>query len=123
DLALEEVYGRRLELIRPHRRRIDELAERYVERLVPDAADVVAALRAEGIAVGIVSGGLLPAVLAVADALGVPHDAVAAVAVRFHADGSWAGFDTGSPLARSGGKCDVLRAWRPRLGPRVMMVG
>ncbi|HEX6133605.1 MAG TPA: HAD-IB family phosphatase [Longimicrobiales bacterium] len=122
-VPLEEVYGRRLELIRPDRRRVERLAREYVARLVPDAAEVAAALREEHVEVRILSGGLLPAVQAVADALGLAHEQVAAVAIRFGTDGSYAGFDEASPLARSGGKCDVLRAWRSRLGARVMMVG
>ncbi|HEX6307386.1 MAG TPA: HAD-IB family phosphatase [Longimicrobiales bacterium] len=123
DVALEEVYGRRLGLIRPGRRRLEELAREYVARLVPDAVEVAAALRDEHVEVRIVSGGLLPAVLAVGDALGLAREHVAAVAIDFAEDGSYAGYDETSPLARSGGKCDVLRAWRRRLGPRVMMIG
>lgn len=123
DMPLEEVYGRRLALIRPDVRRIEQLARDYVARLVPDAAGVVAALRAEGISVRIVSGGLLPAVLAVADAVNVSRDDVAAVGLRFDARGLYAGFDETSPLARSGGKCDVLAAWRDSDGSRTMLVG
>lgn len=123
ELPLESVYGRRLELIRPDRSQLDALAQLYVERLVPDAVEVVAALREEGITVRILSGGLLPAVLAVADALGIMEDDVAAVGVRFGLDGAYAGYDESSPLARSGGKCDVLAAWRAQLGVRAMLVG
>ena len=123
ELPLEAVYGRRLALIRPHRTRVEQLARDYVERLVPDAVGVVEALHAEGINVRIVSGGLLPAVLAVAEALNVARDDVAAVAIRFDASGSYAGFDETSPLARSRGKCDVLSAWRDRDGSRTMLVG
>lgn len=123
EMPLEAVYGRRLTLIRPDRRQVEHLAREYVERLVPDAAEVAAALRAEGISVRIVSGGLLPAVLAVADALQVSRDDVAAVAIRFDARGSYAGFDEASPLARSRGKCDVLAAWRESDGSRTMLVG
>lgn len=123
DMPLEAVYGRRLALIRPDRRRVAQLAHEYVERLVPDAAAVVAALRAEGIRVRIVSGGLLPAVLAVAEAVNVSRDDVAAVEIRFDASGSYAGFDEASPLARSRGKCDVLSAWRDDEGSRTMLVG
>lgn len=122
-LPLEAVYGRRLQLIRPDRERIERLAQQYVERLVPDAAAVVAALRSEGIAVRIVSGGLLPAVRAVADALEIGAVDVAAVAVHFDDAGRYAGFDEASPLARSGGKCDVLAAWRARGASRTMLVG
>lgn len=123
EVPLEAVYGRRLELIRPDRGSIARLARQYVERLVPDAAAVVAALRAEDITVRIVSGGLLPAVLAVADMLNIPRDDVAAVDIRFDAQGAYAGFDEASPLVRSRGKCDVLDAWRDASPARMMLVG
>lgn len=124
ELPLEAVYGRRLELIRPDARRIARLSRQYVQRLVPDGREVVAALQGEGIRVCIVSGGLLPAVLAVADALHIAHEDVAAVGIRFDDRGAYAGFDEESPLAQSRGKCDVLAAWRGRAdGERTMLIG
>lgn len=123
ELPLEAVYGRRLEMIRPDRAQVDALGRRYIEALVPDAVELMAALRAEGIEVRIMSGGLLPAVLAVAAALGVREDAVAAVGITFDGDGGYAGFDAASPLARAGGKLDVLRSWRADVSGRIMMVG
>ncbi|CAN5639728.1 phosphoserine phosphatase [soil metagenome] len=123
ELPLEAVYARRLELIRPDRSRIEALARQYVETLVPDARDVVRALHAEGIDVRIMSGGLLPAVRATADALGIAHDRVAAVGIRFAADGTYAGFDEAAPLARSGGKRETLLRWRQDIDGAVMMVG
>lgn len=123
EVPLEAVYGRRLELIRPDRAAIDALAEQYVERIVPDAAELVAALGFEGIDVRIMSGGLRPAVLAVARALGIADDRVAAVDIRFAADGSYAGFDHRSPLARAGGKRDVMQLWRQEIRGAAMMVG
>jgi phosphoserine phosphatase len=123
ELPLEAVYGRRLELIRPTRAQLDELARQYVERLVPDAAAVVEALGFEGIDVRIMSGGLLPAVLAVGDALGIPQHRVAAVGISFDTDGAYAGYDTRSPLARSGGKAEVMQHWRREIGGPVAMVG
>lgn len=122
-IPLEDVYGRRLALARPGKRDIDALAERYVRTLVPDARDVVSTLAREGIDVRIVSGGLRPAVLAVAHALGVPDDRVTAVDVRFDAGGGYLGFDEMSPLARSGGKRDVIAAWQPPVPRPAMLVG
>ena len=123
ELRLEEVYGRRLELIRPSRAQVEALGRLYVERLVPDARETVAALRAEGIAVRIVSGGLLPAVREVARAVGVPDEHVAAVDVTFDAGGAFAGWETGSPLACSLGKRTQLERWNGTLSRPVMMVG
>ena len=120
-IPLEEVYGRRLQLVQPTRARVEALGREYVARLVPDAADAVAALHAAGVEVRIISGGLLPAVLAVARAVGVDAGRVAAVDIRFNADGSYAGFDTTSALTMSGGKLTTIERWavdRP-----AMMVG
>jgi phosphoserine phosphatase len=122
ELRLEDVYGRRLELIRPSRAQIEALGRLYVERLVPDARETIAALRAEGIAVRIVSGGLLPAVRAVARAVGVPDEHVAAVDVWFDPRGAFAGWDSHSPLARSLGKRAQLEQWNGMPRP-VMIVG
>jgi hypothetical protein len=37
---------------------------------------------------------------------------VAAVDIHFDEDGGYRGFDEHSPLARSGGKREVMRLWR-----------
>lgn len=123
ELRLEEVYGQRLALVRPSRQRLAALGELYVERLVPDARETVAALQAEGMTVRIVSGGLLPAVMVVARALGVPDDHVAAVEVRFAPDGAYLGWDDASPLAYSMGKRSQLERWGSTLMQPVMIVG
>jgi phosphoserine phosphatase len=121
-IALEEVYGRRLEIVRPGRAAVEALGGRYVERLLPNAERVVRALRSLEKRVLIVSGGLLPAVRALGAALGLPEECVVAVAVRFDREGRYAGFDRTSPLARGGGKIEVLRGLR-RPGERLALVG
>jgi phosphoserine phosphatase len=118
---LEEVYGRRLALLRPDRERLAALARAYVAALVPGARELVRDLRALGKHVAIVSGGLLPAVRAVAAELGVPADAVHAVDVRLDARGAYAGFDASSPLARAGGKLEVVGALAERHGPLALV--
>ena len=113
-VALEEVFGRRLALLRPTRDDVARVGRRYVELLLPNTRELVRALRFLGKRVVIVSGGLLPAVRRVAQTLGVEE--VHAVDLSFDAGGAYAGFDQGSPLTRSGGKIDVLRAIGARLG-------
>jgi phosphoserine phosphatase len=121
EVPLEEVYGRRLELIRPTRERVGEVGRMYVDTLVPHAREVVEALRWLGKAVRILSGGLRPPVRAVAAELGLGPSDVAAVGITFREDGAYAGFERESPLARSGGKARVLRAWN--LPRPVLLVG
>jgi len=117
-VSLEEVYGRRLEIIRPTRVQVEELGRLYVKRLVPDAGDTVEALLHLRKAVRVISGGLRQPVAALAAELGIRAEHVEAVGVDFADDGSFAGFDSASPLARSGGKPIVIRGWslpRPAL--------
>jgi phosphoserine phosphatase len=122
-VPLEEVYGRRLELIRPGRADLDRVAEEYVRHLVPGAARVVTGLLQGGVDVRILSGGLAPAVRHLARYLGLGPESVAAVELYFTSEGAYAGFDQSSPLARAGGK----RRWVEEQGlalPRpVMLVG
>lgn len=123
EVPLEAVYGRRLAIVTPSRARLAALGRRYVAAMVEDAAIVVGALRGEGVEVRLVSGGLLPAILTLAGALGVAAAAVAAVDVHFDESGEYAGFDESSPLARAGGKLEVLREWGSALPRPVLLVG
>lgn len=123
EVALEEVYARRLELVRPTRDRVDALAAEYIAALVPDARELVAALRSEGWETRIASAGLRPAVVGVARELGIPAEHVAAVDIYFDEDGSYAGFDRDSMLTRSGGKADLLALWRERLPRPLVLIG
>jgi phosphoserine phosphatase len=126
EVALEEVYGKRLELIRPVRAAVEGLIPRYIDGLVVDAADTVAALREAGVEVRVISGGLLPAVLGLARHLGLSEGAVAAVDVHFDDTGAYAGFDVSSPAARAGGKAEVIRGWKAAPGglpEPIMFVG
>lgn len=122
ELPLAEVYATRLQRLAPRRAQLDAIGALYVARLVPDAAATVAALQQLGKHVGIVSGGLLPPVLHVAQALGIPAANVYAVPIQFAADGSYLDFDRRSPLWRNGGKVEVLRALPPQHRP-VAFVG
>lgn len=106
--SLETVYGERLRLIAPTRAEVEALGARYVETLVPGAREVITALHRLGKTVGVVSGGLRPAVLHVARALGVRDEHVHAVDLHFDAAGNYQTFDEASPLARAGGKRELM---------------
>ncbi|RME33507.1 MAG: HAD family hydrolase [Gammaproteobacteria bacterium] len=121
-IPLESIYGRRLELIRPDRAALEWLAARYLERITPGAPETIGALQAEGVAVDLVSGGLRPALLPLATALGLTEDRVHAVDVRLGEAGGYLDFERDYPLARSGGKAEVVRRVRAP-GEPVAMVG
>ncbi len=118
EIPLEQVYGRRLDLVRPTRADINALGRAYVDAIAPGARDVIEVLLAAGITVKVVSGGLRPAVLFLAEHLGVAAENLYAVDVSFDSQGVYAGYESSSLLATSNGKgtlVDSLRLPRPIL--------
>lgn len=121
-VPLEAVYGRRLDLIRPRREDIAAIAAHYCQALVPGARETVAALRAAGVAVALVSGGLEEALRPLAQLLDI--EALHAVPLLWDENGHYRGVGP-SPLTTARGKAEVVASWRaqqPSL-ERVLMVG
>ncbi len=87
---LNQVYGKRLELISPTRQAIRELAKTYSEHAIPDCQITIRALMDTGCDVYIVSGGLLEPVLEFGVSMGVPASHIRAVEVQYdQLDGQW----------------------------------
>jgi phosphoserine phosphatase len=109
-LSLEEVYARRLEMVRPGRDALAWLGKRYVEEMVEGARETVRALHGFGKPVYVVSGGFLQSVAVLAQAVGIDSSRVRAVEIYLDGTGAYAGFDLSSPLIRGDGKAEVCRA-------------
>lgn len=123
EVPLDEVYARRLEIIRPDRRKIDELADRYQASLVTGAAETVRTLREANVSVHLVTAGIEQAIQPLARHLGIEERLVHAVRLHFGADGSYADFDRRSFLTRAGGKEVVVRDVRARSHGKAAFVG
>jgi phosphoserine phosphatase len=120
-MRIEEVYAKRLEVLKPSRADLDWLAERYCATIVPGAGEAIRRLQAAGRTVVVVSGGIKAPVVAVAEKLGVSAAFVRAVEVYAAADGQYAGFDSASPLTRSDGKAHIVRELAAEFGPAVLV--
>ena len=107
-VALENIYAERLRLVAPRREEIADLGRAYVGALAAGSRDAVMTLRASGVRVLLISGGLREAILPIAGALGLATNDVHAVSIRFTPDGGYADFDLSSPLAASHGKRIVV---------------
>jgi phosphoserine phosphatase len=119
EIPIEDVYAERLNAVRPSYDEIVELSRAYIDRVEPGASNSVAKLTNAGVRVVLVTGGLADAILPVAQAMGLPDDAVNAVSLYFTEAGEYIGFDHQSPLTRNGGKVEVVRRLgleRPTLG-------
>lgn len=137
DLDLSEVYGKRLQAIRPTRGELKAVEERYWETLVPDAEAVINALRALGKQIFIVSGGLAEPVRGFGKRLGVPPENIRAVELEYNElSGQWwqyyhpqtqhrqtyLDYNEG-PLTVSSGKPAIIQALAAGKHGRRLMVG
>ena len=122
-IPLEEVYERRLQMIRPTRAAIDALAERYVDCVVEGGKETITALHDAGAVVHLVTAGIEQAILPLAHHLAIDPGRVHAVRVRFKASGEYEDFDRHSPLTRQHGKELVVRDVRARAHGRAAFVG
>jgi phosphoserine phosphatase len=121
-LAVEAVFGRRLELIKPSASEVAHVGQRYLETIEPTARKTLATLRARGWTPMILSGGFRQAIQPLADLLGIER--VEAVDLYFDEEGNYRGFDEAYPTTRSGGKPIVIRGLKAAFQPReIVMVG
>lgn len=121
ELSFAQVYERRLDALRPTQMQVRELAALYVKHALPYGRELVSALHTLGKDVHVVSGGLRLAVQPFAAWLGVQDERkVHAVQLRFDRHGHYSDYDRSSPLARQGGKPEVLAALPPA---RTVVVG
>ncbi|MFI3189001.1 haloacid dehalogenase [Crenothrix sp. D3] len=118
-VPLEAVYEQRLSLIRPDQASIDWVADLYITEIVDGVKEVFETLLAQGKEVHIISGGLRQAILPLATQLGLPEHHVHAVDVYFNDDGNYQDYEQRSPLARTGGKADIVAALK---GQRSLVV-
>src|SRR5947209_11880898 len=121
EIPLDQVYAKRLEVIRPTREEVQQLGTTYVQSLVDGAKETIAALQDNGVIVHLVTAGIEQAIRPLADALNVRN--VHAVKLTFDANGNYADFDRRSFLTKTGGKELVVRDIRARSHGRAAFIG
>ncbi len=90
EIALEEVYGKRLELIKPTQDDILKLKQAYKNTATLHAQSVIELLKAHDHDVYIVSGGLMEPVREFGISIGVPEQNIKAVGVDYNQlSGQW----------------------------------
>ena len=120
-INLEDVYAKRLELIKPRKSDIEKIAQIYLEQIVVGAEELIQKLQNLGIKVAIVSGGLKPAILPLANRLGINE--LYAVDINFDNQGNYAGLEP-SPLTTAIGKREVAKLFKQKHGIKNLhMVG
>lgn len=120
EVPISEVFGRRMEIIRPSRAAADAVAQLYIDTIVPGTAEVISRLKADGWTPVILSGGFAPLIRPLAKVLGIEH--VEAVPLHFDPDGNYAGYGSDYPTTRNGGKPEIIRQWKQAMLPEVVVM-
>lgn len=122
DVPLDEVFGKRMEIIKPDKSMAEEVSRLYIEHIVPGARDFIAEAKSKGWIPVILSGGFEPLIRPLADFLGIGH--VEAVPLFFNEYGAYAGYGTDYPTTRNLGKNQIIREWKHATLPaRVVIIG
>jgi phosphoserine phosphatase len=121
-IRIEDIFGLRLNAIRPTRDDAAAVGRGYLSAVEPTARATIAKLVGMGWTPVIISGGFRQAIRPLADFLGVGR--VEAVDLYFSDDGAYKGYDESYPSTRSGGKPEIIARLRAEFGPeKVVMVG
>ena len=121
-ISVEDIFARRLAIIKPRRADVAAVGRLYVERVEPTARATVAQLKAAGWTPVILSGGFRQAIEPLAAHLGIAR--LEAVDLYFDAAGEYSGYAANYPTTRSGGKPALIAALKSELAPsRTVMVG
>lgn len=121
-VPIDQVFGRRLDLIQPNRQMCEQVAEMYIEKLSPNAAEVIENLKKTGWKTIIISGGFTQVIQPVAQQLGIED--IFAVDLLFDQEGNYRDFDKESLTARNGGKPEVIQALKAKDSTlKTVMVG
>jgi phosphoserine phosphatase len=121
EIPLDQVYAKRLEMIRPSKDRVEELGATYVASIVDGAKETITTLQENGVIIHLVTAGIEQAIRPLADALNVRN--VHAVKLTFDAHGNYADFDRRSFLTKAGGKEVVVRDIRARSHGKAAFIG
>lgn len=137
ELDLAEVYGKRLEAIKPTRGQLKAIEERYWETQVEDAQAVIDALKFLQKQVFIISGGLAEPVRGFGKRLGIAAENIRAVELEYNQlSGEWWKYHdpqtqngqtyldyNEGPLTVTSGKPDIIRELSAGKHGRRLMIG
>lgn len=122
EIPLDEIFGKRIEIIRPDREVIQKVSQRYLETIVPGLEDLIRHARTGGWLPVILSGGFEPLIRPLATHLGIRH--VEAVPLVLNELGDYIGYGENFPTTRNLGKNEIIREWKNAMLPeRVIMIG
>jgi phosphoserine phosphatase len=112
EIPVEQAMQEKMKLIAPSEEDMKQLSREYLAHMVADAKEVIHELKQAGIRVGILTGNFYPAVIPIAEHLGIDLQNVFANNIEFNPDGSYKGYKENNALMHSEGKAKVIENLR-----------
>lgn len=106
EVPLDEVFQRRLEIIRPTAAQCEAVAQLYIDTIEPTAKTTTEALKSRGYSPIILSGGFKRLIEPLAKHLGIEQ--VEAVPLHLDENGEYLSFDSTYPTTYNGGKTEII---------------
>ncbi len=109
EVPMEEVFAKKIDILRPSKKDLELLGEYYCSQLVEKAQDVVDELKEAGHDIYLVTGSFTPAILCLADKLGITPDHIHANEVYHDNFGDYRGLNLNCSLTKATGKAECAR--------------
>lgn len=124
-VPVEDVFGKRLELICPTEDMVRRVASETRRSLTPWMSDALRLAQKEhGYTIHIISWGYTQIIGPTADDIGIQRGHIHAVELYFDTNGNYSGYDTDFPTTRSGGKIELIEQLRDAHSwEKIIMVG
>ncbi|KAI7836959.1 hypothetical protein COHA_009208 [Chlorella ohadii] len=123
-VLFQDALAERLGVMHPSRDDMQRFLDGHPPQISPGIPQLVAALKASGKQVFLVSGGFRLVIHPIAEMLGIPIDHVFANTILFDHDGAYDGFDPEEFPSRSGGKAEAVQHIKQKHNFKtVVMVG
>lgn len=122
EVSLDEVFARRLDIIRPDLATCTAVQQLYIDTVEPTAVETLSKLRENGWSIVILSGGFKKLIEPLAEFLQI--DRIEAVPLNLDENGFYLSFDATYPTTYNGGKPEIIRQLKKELSPeKIIMVG
>jgi phosphoserine phosphatase len=109
ELTFQQVFYKRLELIKPTRSDLIKVSRLYLDNITPGAQDLIRKLMVNGVHVHVISGGYEQAIMPTALHLGIPRRHIHTIRLKPNKFGFMLRPDNNSLLAKNNGKTRMLK--------------
>ena len=121
ELKLEDVFSRKMELIKPSYDDLISLGNKYCQSLTPGTKEVISIIRFFKKEIWILTGNFDPAVSILAGYLEIPAKNVINNSICFYTNGKYKSYDNTGNLSNNFGKKLILQ--KMRKGNRIVYIG